>query len=65
MSPARISVAMATCDGERFVLEQLESIACQRRPPDELIVCDDASRDDTFARLEAFASRAPFEVLEN
>ncbi len=62
MSHARVSVAMATCDGERFVLEQLESIAAQSSLPDELIICDDASQDDTFARLEAFASRAPFEV---
>lgn len=63
MSPARVSVAMATCDGERFVLEQLESIASQSRPPDEVIICDDASGDDTFARVETFASRAPFEVV--
>ena len=63
MSSARVSVAMATCDGERFVLEQLESIASQSRLPDELIVYDAASRDDTFAQLEAFASRAPFEVV--
>ena len=63
MSTARVSVAMATCDGERFVLDQLESLASQSRLPDELIVCDDASEDGTFAQLEAFASRAPFEVV--
>jgi hypothetical protein len=64
MSPgAPISIAMATCNGERFVLEQLESFANQSRLPDELIVYDDASEDDTFAKVEAFASRAPFEVL--
>ena len=53
---------MATCEGARFIDDQLESIAAQERPPDELIVCDDASEDDTFARVEAFAARAPFEV---
>ena len=63
MSPVRISVAMATCEGERFVLEQLESIASQSVLPDEVVVCDDASQDETFACLEAFASRAPFEIL--
>jgi glycosyltransferase involved in cell wall biosynthesis len=62
MRPARVSVAMATCEGGRFVDEQLASIASQRRPPDELVVCDDASKDDTFERVQAFASRAAFEV---
>lgn len=58
----RVSVAMASYDGARWVDEQLRSIADQSRPPDELVVVDDASRDDTVSRLEAFASRAPFPV---
>ena len=62
MSAERISVAMATCEGARFVDEQLASIAAQVRPPDELVVYDDASEDDTFARVETFAARAAFEV---
>ncbi len=62
MSPTRVSVAMATCEGARFVDAQLESIAAQTRPPDELVACDDASQDDTFARVERFARQAPFEV---
>jgi glycosyltransferase involved in cell wall biosynthesis len=67
MSTPRVSVAMATCEGSRFVETQLESIAGQTRPPDELVVCDDASRDDTFARLESFAARTDLEtrVLRN
>lgn len=62
MPPLRTSVAMATCEGARFIDAQLESIAAQTRPPDELVVCDDASTDDTVARLEAFAARSPFTV---
>lgn len=58
----RISIAMATYDGSDFVEEQLESFAAQTRLPDELVVCDDCSTDDTPAKLEAFAARAPFEV---
>jgi glycosyltransferase involved in cell wall biosynthesis len=57
-----VSVAMATHRGERFVTEQLESIASQTRCPDELIVCDDASDDRTCELVEAFASTAPFDV---
>ena len=60
--PLRISVAMATYDGAAFVEEQLESIAAQSRPPDELLVVDDASNDDTVSRVEAFAARAAFTV---
>ena len=35
---------MATYNGERFLPEMLESLAAQTRPPDELVVRDDASR---------------------
>ena len=53
---------MATCDGERFLDAQLESIAAQSLPPDELVVSDDASSDATFERAKDFAARAGFEV---
>jgi glycosyltransferase involved in cell wall biosynthesis len=58
----RISIAMATYAGSKYVAEQLDSFAAQSRLPDELVVCDDGSPDDTVAQLEAFAARAPFEV---
>src|SRR5262245_12888617 len=57
-----ISVAMATYNGERFLPEMLESLAAQTRPPDELVVRDDASDDGTVAILHAFARRVPFRV---
>lgn len=60
--PLRVSVAMASYDGAAWVEEQLVSIARQTRPPDELIVVDDASSDDTVARVEAFGASAPFPV---
>jgi len=62
MPPCRTSVAMATCEGERFIDAQLASIAAQTRPPDELVVVDDDSHDGTLARLEAFAEGAGFPV---
>jgi glycosyltransferase involved in cell wall biosynthesis len=58
-----ISVAMATYNGARFVSEQLESVARQSRLPDEVIICDDRSPDETVAILERFAETAPFRVL--
>ncbi len=56
------SVALASFDGARFIDEQLESLARQTRLPDQLIVSDDASTDDTCERVERFAAGAPFEV---
>jgi glycosyltransferase involved in cell wall biosynthesis len=45
---------MATYNGDRFVREQVESILEQLHPDDELIVVDDASKDDTAALVEGF-----------
>lgn len=59
----RISIALCTYNGAQFLPEQLESIACQTRLPDELVVCDDVSTDDTLAIVQAFAQRAPFPVI--
>ena len=58
----RISIAMCTQNGERFLSRQLESIAAQKRLPDELVVCDDRSSDATAEILWNFARRAPFAV---
>ncbi|MDX6577441.1 MAG: hypothetical protein QOE96_3394 [Blastocatellia bacterium] len=57
-----ISVSMCTLNGAPFLEEQLESIALQTRPPDELIVCDDRSDDRTIDILKEFTDRAPFPV---
>jgi rhamnosyltransferase len=57
-----VSIALATCNGARHIDEQLHSLAAQQRPPDELVIADDASTDDTTARVEAFAATAPFPV---
>jgi glycosyltransferase involved in cell wall biosynthesis len=59
----RISVALCTYNGERFLSEQLDSIAGQTRPPDELVVRDDASEDETLEILDRFSRDAPFPVL--
>jgi glycosyltransferase involved in cell wall biosynthesis len=58
----KISVAMCTYNGARFLREELDSIARQTRLPDELIVCDDASTDNTVEILQDFAASAPFPV---
>lgn len=57
-----ISIALCTYNGEKYLLEQLGSIAQQNHLPDELIVCDDGSSDETLSILDKFARTAPFEV---
>jgi len=63
----KISIAMATCNGQAHIDAQLESIRQQRRQPDELVVSDDASDDQTLEKLNHFKSHAPFpvRVIEN
>ena len=58
----QISVAMCTYNGERYLHEQLQSIAAQSLPPSEVVVCDDGSTDSTIAVLEEFRQRASFDV---
>lgn len=58
----KISVAMCTFNGERFVEDQLRSILQQSRPPDELVVCDDGSVDGTLHIIERFVRKASFPV---
>lgn len=58
----RISIALATYDGARYLPEQLASLARQTLLPHELVVGDDGSTDGTLAILEEFARDAPFPV---
>lgn len=57
-----ISIAMTVYNGEKYISEQLESIACQTLLPDELVVCNDASTDSSLSILDEFKKRAPFKV---
>ena len=43
-----ISAAVCTCNGERYIAQQLESILGQVRAVDEIIICDDRSEDTTL-----------------
>jgi hypothetical protein len=56
----RVSLALGTYNGERFLPDQLASIREQTRLPDELIVCDDGSTDGTVGLVRSFCDRMPF-----
>jgi glycosyltransferase involved in cell wall biosynthesis len=51
---------MCTYNGARFLQEQLESIAAQTRLPDELVICDDGSTDESVEIISAFLRKAHF-----
>lgn len=50
----KISVAMTTYNGEKYLREQLDSLYSQTRIPDEVIVTDDSSSDNTVKILEEY-----------
>ena len=57
-----VSIAMCTFNAAAYLAEQLESIAAQSRPADELVVCDDGSTDATRAIVQQFAASHPLRV---
>jgi glycosyltransferase involved in cell wall biosynthesis len=59
---ATLSVVLCTYNGARYLPALLDSLAGQRRPPDELVVSDDGSTDATQQLISAFAEAAPFDV---
>lgn len=57
MSNIRVSVAMATYNGEKYIKEQIESILINLKENDELIISDDDSNDNTKIILEEFLKK--------
>ena len=57
-----ISVAMCTFNGERYLRAQLQSIAAQDRPADEVVICDDCSSDGCAKIAQEFSRRVAFPV---
>lgn len=50
----KVSVIMATYNGEKYIYKQLESIYKQTYKPDEVIICDDNSTDATLEIIMDF-----------
>ncbi|MGH9842665.1 MAG: glycosyltransferase family 2 protein [Blastocatellia bacterium] len=57
-----VAIALCTYNGARYLPEQLDSYLRQTRQPDEMVICDDGSRDETATIWREFAGRAPFAV---
>jgi len=58
----KISVAMCTYNGARFLGPQLDSLVSQARQPDEVVICDDQSEDETAEFVRSWARQTPFPV---
>lgn len=59
----KVSIALASYNGAPFIEKQLDSFLCQTHLPDEVVVSDDGSTDDTLKIVDEFAKKAPFKVL--
>ncbi len=62
MSNATISVVMATYNGSKYLSDQLDSLTSQSRLPDEILISDDCSTDDTVAILSRFKNETSLNV---
>ena len=62
MKKSKVSIAMATYNGEKYLQEQLDSFCRQTFLPFELVVYDDCSSDGTCEIIENFKKMAPFSV---
>jgi glycosyltransferase involved in cell wall biosynthesis len=58
----KISIALASYNGQKYILEQLESFSSQSKLPDEVVISDDCSTDETIALIRKFSLSAPFVV---
>ncbi|MHB8206509.1 glycosyltransferase family 2 protein [Mucilaginibacter sp.] len=65
MTNQRVSVVMATYNGEKYIEEQLSSIFSQTLKPTEIIVCDDNSSDSTPKILQKLADKNLIKYFEN
>ena len=54
-----ITVFIPNYNHARFIGAALQSLATQTRAPDEILVVDDGSTDDSIAVIESFAARLP------
>jgi glycosyltransferase involved in cell wall biosynthesis len=61
-SPRTLSVVMATFNGEAYIEAQLDSILQQTRLPDEIVISDDGSTDNTVEVVTRIQAASPGSV---
>jgi glycosyltransferase involved in cell wall biosynthesis len=58
MEKLKLSVVLCTYNGAAYLQPQLDSLLAQARLPDEIVIADDGSSDESVAILLAFAEQA-------
>ena len=61
----RISVVIPSYNHAPYIHEAIDSVLGQTRPPDEVIVVDDGSTDESVELLHEYGDRIRLEVQEN
>jgi glycosyltransferase domain-containing protein len=65
-SAPTVSVLLCNYNDARFLPDSLNAICTQTRAPDEVVVLDDGSTDNSMEIIESFARRYPFiRILKN
>ena len=67
MNELKTSIALCTFNGEKYLSEQLQSLFDQTILPDEIVVSDDGSSDQTLNIVHTFANLniIPIRILEH
>ncbi len=58
-NPLGLSVVMPNYNHGRFITRAVEAVFLQSRPPDEFLIVDDASTDDSVAVIQGLQKRFP------
>lgn len=53
----KVSVCMASYNGDKYIKKQIDSILCQINQNDELIISDDGSTDKTVEIIKSYSDR--------
>lgn len=62
-SMPRVAVITTVLNEGAAIERLLDSLLAQTRPPDEVVIVDGGSRDDTVARAQAYVDRLPLRLL--
>lgn len=59
---SKVSIAMCTYNGERFIKEQINSLLNQTHKPNEIVICDDNSSDNTISIINEIAKDTNIDI---
>lgn len=58
-----VSIAMATYNGSKYILDQLLSFENQTRLPNEIVISDDCSTDETVSLIKEFIESSQLKII--